>query len=132
MVIFLYTQPYISTAANVAEAILSISTTCMLLQSVHPTFELPTLLRDVNSTCLDENSIVTFNTWTLATLYYFPLAVTAFFFTRSLVKFTRYIKQAHITDTLKTVLYTKRPIEEEKERTVGVSPALSKTNKCCA
>ena len=90
MVIFLYTQPYISTAANVAEAILSISTTAMLLQSVQPTlFELTTILGDTNSTCSDENSIITFNTWILATLFYLPLAVTTFFIVRSLVKFIR-------------------------------------------
>ena len=91
MVIFLYTQPYISTAANVAEAILSISTTAMLLQSVQPTmFEITTiLLSDTNSTCSDENSIITFNTWILATLFYLPLAVTTFFIVRSLVKFIR-------------------------------------------
>ena len=96
MVIFLYTQPYISTAANIAEAILSISTTFMLLVSVHPTlFQFTTILSDINSTCLDENSIVTLNTWVLVTFYYIPLAVTAFFLTRSLVKFTRYVKNAH-------------------------------------
>ena len=91
MVIFLYTQPYISTAANVAEAILSISTTAMLLQSVQPTmFKITTiLLSETNSTCSDENSIITFNTWILATLFYLPLAVTTFFVVRSLVKFIR-------------------------------------------
>ena len=96
MVIFLYTQPYISTVANVAEAILSISTTIMLLVSVCPIgvrfilLESTTiLLDDANSTCSNENSILTINTCILAVLFYFPLAVTAFFVIRSLVKLLR-------------------------------------------
>ena len=87
MVIFLYTQPYISTAANVAEAILSISTVFMLLESLCD-FEIhvPIVLR---AKCADENSIITLNTVLRAVPFYVPLVVTVGLAILSIVRILR-------------------------------------------
>ena len=87
MVTFLYIQPYKSTAANIAEAVLSTSTIIMLLLSSPETFSI--VVRDMNSTCSNENSIITLSTWACSVLYYSTLLVSIAMIVQSLVVFVR-------------------------------------------
>ena len=90
MALFIYTQPYKSTAANIAEFILSIGTILLLLQSISGArFQFRTVVADTNSTCSDENSVFTLNVWLWSTCYYIPVIVTTVLIILSLVKFLR-------------------------------------------
>ena len=90
MVTFLYIQPYKSTAANIAEAVLSTSTIIMLLLSFRISPEtFPIVVSDMNSTCSNENSIIILSTWVCSVLYYSTLLVSIAMIVQSLVVFVR-------------------------------------------
>ena len=64
MVVFLYTQPYSSTTANIVEALFSILTIFMLLVTFGlPPNLFPVVLDGMDSECSNDNSIATLNTW---------------------------------------------------------------------
>ena len=92
MTIFIYTQPYKGTTANIAEAVLSILTTLLLQSSidVFPDQLFLLVIEDTkNSTCLSDNGIVTLQTLCLVVFYYVPLMVTICLIVHSLVKLIR-------------------------------------------
>ena len=91
MVVFLYTQPYSSTTANIVEALFSILTIFMLLVTFGlPPNQFPVVLDGMDfSECSSDNSIATLNTWIWTIVYYTPLIVTLGLIVLSMVELIR-------------------------------------------
>ena len=90
MVVFLYTQPYSNTTANIVEALFSILTIFMLLVTFGlPSNQFPVVLDGMDSECSSDNSIATLNTWIWTTVYYTPLIVTLGLIVLSMVQLIR-------------------------------------------
>ena len=90
MVVFLYTQPYSSTTANIVEALFSILTIFMLLVTFGlPLNQFPVVLDGMDSECSSDNSIATLNTWIWTIVYYTPLIVTLGLIVLSMVQLIR-------------------------------------------
>ena len=89
MALFLYTKPYSSTTANIVEALFSILTIFMLLEtSGLSANQYPVLLED-RSECSGDTSVATLNTWIWTIVYYTPLIVTIGLIVLSMVQLIR-------------------------------------------